>query len=323
MKREQHITLFGSVLWQWFLANGRHLPWRDLPDADPNVRAYKVLVSEVMLQQTQVSRCIPAFRNFLRQFPTLRDLAKATNREIILAWRGMGYNNRALRLRDCAKVIIDQHKGEFPQTHEELMALPGLGHYTAGAVRMFAWNLPTPCIDVNVRRVLHRCFFGWEGEQISKERDRQLLTRCGQLLQEWMQQGHQPKDFLAALMDYGSLVQKKKSPVWEECVLSKAGLMKASTRNQKSEDRNQKSEDRKQEPGRFVGARYIPNRIFRGKVVEELRDAKNGRTLSELGKEICIDWSPAHHKEWLSGIIHALTRDGILAKKGTKFVLAE
>src|SRR3989338_5172841 len=103
MRRPEKIQIFVSEIWNWFARHKRVLPWRDLKIEDDTERAYQVLVSEIMLQQTQVSRVETAFPRFLRQFPILPDLARASNRDIIIAWQGMGYNSRALRLRDAAK----------------------------------------------------------------------------------------------------------------------------------------------------------------------------------------------------------------------------
>ena len=106
MNRKDRISAFVETVWDWYGRHKRDLPWRDLRDADPAERGYKILVSEVMLQQTQVSRVEIMFRSFLERFPKIQDLASASNRDVILAWRGMGYNSRALRLRDAAKLSL-------------------------------------------------------------------------------------------------------------------------------------------------------------------------------------------------------------------------
>jgi len=162
MTRAERIEGFVSEIWEWYARHKRDLPWRDLKEKDETQRAYKILVSEVMLQQTQVPRVIVIYKRFLREFPTLRHLANASNREVILAWRGMGYNSRALRLRDAAITILEEFDGEFPKKMEELQSIKGIGHYTAAAIRNFAFNLPTPCLDTNIRRVLHYQFVGKE-----------------------------------------------------------------------------------------------------------------------------------------------------------------
>ena len=160
MKKQEHMQAFVEQIWKWYAVHKRELPWRDLKITDDTERAYQILVSEIMLQQTQVSRVKIVFKNFLERFPTLKDLANASNKDVILAWRGMGYNSRALRLRDAAKVICSQYSGVFPKEYDQLIQIKGIGAYTAGAIRNFAFNLPTPCIDTNIRRILHRAFVG-------------------------------------------------------------------------------------------------------------------------------------------------------------------
>src|SRR3989338_7349633 len=110
MQQNERIQAFVTIIWKWYSIHKRSLPWRDLPDTDPTERAYKVLVSEIMLQQTQVPRGMIIYRRFLESFPTLRDLASASNRDVLLSWRGMGYNSRALRLRDAAREIVKNEK---------------------------------------------------------------------------------------------------------------------------------------------------------------------------------------------------------------------
>jgi A/G-specific adenine glycosylase len=106
MHHAEHIDAFVREIWKWYSANKRALPWRDLAISDESERAYRILVSEVMLQQTQVERVKIVFKEFLERFPRMQDLAAASNRDVLIAWRGMGYNSRALRLRDAAKIII-------------------------------------------------------------------------------------------------------------------------------------------------------------------------------------------------------------------------
>lgn len=301
----------------------RDLPWRDLWDLSENDRAYRVWISEVMLQQTQVSRVIGSYKKFIQEFPHLIDLANATNREILLAWRGMGYNSRALRLRDGAKEIIEEHGGRFPHEFDDLISINGIGAYTAGAIRTFAFDLPTPCIDTNIRRILHRTFVGPENvDGTWKTDDAKLSKIMEDVLSRWIHDGHCGSDLLSALMDYGSLVQTKTNPKWEACVLTEAGIMKVTPKNWKAPIRGAAKEKLKMEPGRYVGSTYIPNRIFRGRVVEALRDHPHGLKLEEVGKWI----SPDHKQElrtWLQDLIKKLVQEKMIMKKGAKYVLAE
>ncbi len=287
------------MIWQWYATHKRTLPWRDLTIKNPDERAYRILVSEVMLQQTQVSRVIVIYKRFLREFPKMKDLARATDGQIILAWRGLGYNSRALRLRDASRKIHQSNNASmhqlFPRDMEELMALPGVGHYTAAAVRNFAFNIPTPCLDTNIRQVLQREF-----RSARRKSDVYLLRLAGEILKVALLTAHSSQlpacrtaaEWHAALMDYGT-----------------------ATRNQK----NQKNQ--RKEPGRLVGSQYVPNRIFRGKIVEELRDASGGLSLAQIGRNVCIDWEKSKHEEWLQGLLAGLERDRLVARKRGKYLL--
>ncbi len=351
MKRNERIHLFVDEIWAWYAVHKRILPWRDLTDTDPTQRAYKVLVSEIMLQQTQVPRVILTYKEFLRRFPTIHHLAEASTKEVLIAWRGMGYNSRALRLRDVAREIVKSEKWKvksdrkFPTSMEDLTALPGIGHYTAAAIRNFAFNVPTPCIDTNIRRILHRTFVGPEHPDGSWEKDDEyLLGIAAEVLEEAISNKGNKRnrgnkgssissfssissaEWHAALMDYGSLVQTKRSPKWDICPLTREGIMKATKMNYElrimNYGKNARTQSlKKREPGRTVGSVFIPNRIFRGRVIEALRDAPKGLTLHDIGAQIALDWDPEEHREWLSGILKQLIRETLLGKKKGNYVL--
>ncbi len=387
MQWKERTRAFVQTIWQWYSIHKRTLPWRDLSDTDPTERAYKVLVSEIMLQQTQVPRVIIIYRSFLERFPTLGDLAVASNKEVLMAWRGMGYNSRALRLRDAARIIVGDSNGSFtrglvhstrnkrvneltskrvvfPESMQELTSIPGIGEYTAAAIRNFAFGLPTPCIDTNIRRILHRTFVGPENEDGTwRKDDRYLLGVARAVLEEALLQkgaktldrecsggacsapttnaisvGAQQccapatADWHAALMDFGSLVQTKRNPRWEVCPLTQKGIMRTTKKNYESPLRlgsgqgimnhgKVSSSSKKIEPGRTVGSTFIPNRIFRGRVIEALRDAPRGLTLHDIGAQIALDWDPKEHHEWLQTILHQLTRETMLGVRRGKYVL--
>ncbi len=321
MKQNERILAFVEAIWQWYARHKRSLPWRDLAIDDDTERAYRILVSEVMLQQTQVERVVIIYKRFLKQFPRLHDLAAASNREVILAWRGMGYNNRALCLRDAARTIVEQHGSVFPLSMEELQNIKGLGHYTAAAIRNFAFNLPTPCIDTNIRRILHRTFVGPQRPDGTwKKRDKYLLKIAEEVLLVAVNsyKDHDARNWHAALMDFGSLVQTKRSPQWDTCPLSKKSLMKATPRNfPKTELRAPNAE-----PGRVIAGRFVANRITRGKIVDALREGTDGLFIEMIGATVCSDWSPAH-REWLSEILRQLEQEKLVARKGATYVLHE
>jgi A/G-specific adenine glycosylase len=141
---------FRSQLLAWYELHGRRLPWRELTDP------YPILVSELMLQQTQVVTVLGYYRRWLDRFPTIRDLADAEEPSVLHMWQGLGYYRRARNLHQCAKTIVAKFGGRFPSTVEELMKLPGIGKCTAGAIMSFAFDRPAPIVDANVARVLSR-----------------------------------------------------------------------------------------------------------------------------------------------------------------------
>ncbi len=146
------IPLFRRRLLRWFRREGRDLPWRRTRDP------YHVLVSEFMLQQTQVSRVTEYYPRFLARYPTVHALADAAPSQVKEMWQGLGYYRRAANLHRLAQLVVEEHDGEIPDDPEVLRGLPGVGRYTAGAVATFAFEQSTPAVDTNVSRVIRRAF---------------------------------------------------------------------------------------------------------------------------------------------------------------------
>lgn len=192
---------FVRRLLQWYAGNGRDLPWRRTRDP------YRILVSEIMLQQTQVSRVIPKYREWMRKYPSLRALAGAPVREVRESWYPLGYNIRPVRLREIARTVLIRYGGRLPETKDELLTLKGIGRYTAGAVLTFAHGKPEPILDTNVRRVLRRVFHGTRPVP-----DRDLWTLSAALLP-----AQQAYNFNQALMDFGATVCTARAPACPEC----------------------------------------------------------------------------------------------------------
>ena len=145
---DKRLSAMQKKILSWYHINKRDLPWRKT--ADP----YAILVSEVMLQQTQVDRVIPFFLKWMEHFPTLQSLAMAKKKTVLQYWSGLGYNSRALRLRELALILTSHFKAKIPQNEKELLTLPGIGPYTARAILSFAFNKEVPLIDTNIRRLL-------------------------------------------------------------------------------------------------------------------------------------------------------------------------
>ena len=187
-------SAFSGLLLAWYERNRRDLPWRQT--ADP----YAVWVSEMMLQQTQVATVIPYWERWMARFPTVRHLAEAPLDDVLREWQGLGYYARARNLHRAAQVIVEKHGGEFPRTFEEVLALPGIGRYTAGAVCSIALGLDTPIVDANVIRVLCRVF-GVHGDPKSPAVQRRLWA----LAEELIPTGR-ASDFNQGVMELGALV---------------------------------------------------------------------------------------------------------------------
>jgi A/G-specific adenine glycosylase len=210
--------------------------------------------------------------------------------------------------------------GKWKMEMDELMTIPGIGHYTAGAIRNFAFNLPTPCIDTNIRRILHRVFVGPENADGTWEKDDEfLLGIASEVLEEAIKTGT-TADWHAALMDFGSLVQTKRNPRWDICPLTRERIMKTTKKNFPVTLRRAQGDSQK-EPGRLVGSVFVPNRIFRGRIVEALRDAHRGLSTEEIGQRISVDWDATVHRAWLDAVMTKLLSDRMIREQRGKFVL--
>jgi len=199
----KQVAFFEQELLKWFRKNGRkQLPWRK-----KKTSAYEVWVSEIMLQQTQVSRVIDYYNRFLEKFPTVFDLARASWEEFYPYYAGLGYYNRGRNMLRCAQLVVEKYNGKFPQIREELVALPGIGQYTASAILSFGYNKNELAIDTNVKKVLGRFFAGGKNEAVDFE-----------VLQKQLQS---PKKTLnAAIMDFSNNICIK-VPRCGECPLQK------------------------------------------------------------------------------------------------------
>lgn len=185
----KQITEFRQLIFPYYHELSRNLPWRKTDDP------YAILVSEIMLQQTQVSRVIEKYKAWIRRFPTQFELAEADMATILPYWTGLGYNRRALFLKQCADEIVHQYHGIFPTAHEVLRKLPGIGDYTAKAVCVYAYNQPLVLIETNIRTIYIHHFFQ-DKEAIS---DSDILPLVEQTIDR-----DNPRAWFNALMDYGT-----------------------------------------------------------------------------------------------------------------------
>jgi len=186
-------TAFRKKVYAYYFAHGRHdLPWRQTRDP------YHILVSEIMLQQTQVERVLPKYQLFIKKYPSAKALAKAPLGAVLSLWVGLGYNRRAKFLHEAAKVVAANH-GQFPTTVNALCELPGVGPYTAGAVAAFAYNEPVTIIETNIRTVFTHHYFKDEREV----HDADILAKVAKTLDT-----KNPRQWYYALMDYGVYLKK-------------------------------------------------------------------------------------------------------------------
>lgn len=188
------ISKFKNIVWDYYKQNNRSMPWR----VDTNF--YYVMVSEIMLQQTQVSRVLQKFHSFIRRFPDIESLAKADLSDVLEEWMGLGYNRRAKFLKQAAQIIVERFNGIFPATLDQWMALPGFGRNTASAVLVYSRNIPLVFVETNIRTVFIHHFFA--GRELVSDKEIEIL------MNETLDMNN-PREWYWALMDYGTFLKKE------------------------------------------------------------------------------------------------------------------
>lgn len=204
-----NIQALRSALLTWYDAQARELPWRARPGSGRRTDPYRVWLSEVMLQQTTVPHATPYFLAFTARWPTVSDLAAAEEAEVMSAWAGLGYYARARNLLACARAVAGEHGGVFPDTEAGLLALPGVGAYTAAAVATIAFDWPANVVDGNVERVMARLFAVETPLPAAKPELKRLAA--GLVTAE------RPGDWAQALMDLGATICRPREPLCERC----------------------------------------------------------------------------------------------------------
>lgn len=190
----EDIRRFRSVIRAFFRENRRSMPWRDTRDP------FAIVVSEIMLQQTQVDRVYEKYTAFIARFPDFRSLAEAPLAEVLTLWQGLGYNRRAIALKGIAAIVSDDFGGRLPDSVETLMKLPGIGHATASSIAAFAFNMPTVFIETNIRRVFIHHFF----HDRTDVHDDEIMPLVEKTLDR-----KNPREWYFALMDYGTALKKE------------------------------------------------------------------------------------------------------------------
>ena len=272
----------------WARAQLRDLPWRETRDP------WAVLVAEVMLQQTQVSRVEPAWRRFLERFPTVTDAAASGRAELVTLWAGLGYNNRAVRLHQAARDVVDRFDGTFPRDLADLMSLPGIGPYTARAIRAFAFELPASVVDTNVIRVLSRV----AGRTLT-------ASEAQRTADEWAD-GADPWLWNQAMIDLGAVVCTPRDPACARCPLADG----CSWLGADGEDPGAIPPSRRQAP--FGGS----DRQARGRLLDACRSGPVAD--AEVGAAMGLE-----DTERVDRIVTAMVRDGLLHRTAGHLTLAD
>jgi A/G-specific adenine glycosylase len=287
----ERVRMIQDRLLAWFQSNARDLPWRRTRDP------YAILVSEVMLQQTQVDRVLPYYERFLRTFPDVESLASAATADVIRLWSGLGYNRRAVNLQRAARAVVELFGGQFPAEPARLRELPGVGAYTAGAIAAFSFERDVAFLDTNMRRVVSRLLFG--DRTVS---ERELASIAERLVPpgrswEWNQ----------ALIEFGALQCTARRPACVVCPLQDHCAAFPTMQSTLAAKRAR--------PDRGQVKRFeTTSRYFRGRIVETLRGLPAGENsgigLHELGAIVREGYS-ADDAPWLRNLIEGLQQDGL------------
>ncbi len=281
---------FNQIVKNYYRHHGRHdLPWRKTKDP------YRILVSEIMLQQTQVSRVIPFYENFIKQFPNFTKLAQAKTSDVLRTWQGLGYNRRAIALQKLSRIVLEKFNGTLPRTREELESLPGIGKGTSGSLMAFAFNQPEIFVETNIRRVFIHHFF--PAHSAPQKAHKKFVTdaeieRC---IKRTINKKN-PREWYWALMDYGS---------------SLASRSKVENPNRRSAHYARQS--------KFTGSdRELRGKILKLLLVEsfEKPTMKNAARIVIQPKDIAAEFTEplARVKKILKGLV----RDGFIQNIATK-----
>lgn len=297
-----------NLLLAWYAQSGReHLPWRQTRDP------YSVVVSEYMLQQTQVDRVLPKYRAFIERFPDVRALAQASIAEVVRLWKGLGYNSRAVRLKQMAEAVVERCGGTMPSGEEELRSLPGIGPYTVAAVRAFAFNLDDAAVDTNVRRVVHRVLHGVEHPPAVSLRE--LDAQAHELVPHG-----RAHDWNSAMMDLGATICTARAPKCLLCPLQSACA--AAPVDAAALERARTAHSPKRSPQERIPFEQT-TRYARGRIVDRLRELPPGKRISLLDLHRDVTSGIGRTSDELDSLVRDLMRDGLVELRGDRISLRE
>ena len=288
-------------LLNWYKKEGRELPWRETTDP------YFILVSEVMLQQTQVSHVLDFYERWLKEFPDWQTLAKASNADVVHAWAGLGYNRRALMLRDIAKAVVENG---VPGTEEEWRKLKGIGPYTAAALTVFSLRMKAMPIDTNIRRVIGRIFLRKHYPQLSDD------AEIGEVGERELMSVDGFHDVPQALFDLATM-HCTKVPNCAECPMQDVC---ASADDFLSGSVEVPKRMVKKARERIHRNKKYPDRIYRGRILKLVRE-QGEVDVDEIGVSIDNSFDAALDDEWVGDMISRLEKDGFVKNNSGLLVL--
>jgi len=300
MNQEQRKDYQHSIS-AWYKRMARDLPWRHTSDP------YRIAVSEVMSQQTQIDRVVVKYHEWLQVFPTIVELAKAEQGAVLRQWKGLGYNSRAIRLHQFAIAVVEQYDGVVPASFDELVALPGIGPYTAGAIMVFAFRVPMSFVDTNIKRIVHRVFVG---EEVTgwKKKEREMKELCREVYDD-----EDSYTYHQGLMDLGATICKASKPRCEECPVNH--VCTARTSLEKNEEIFKRRVPYTKSKQRFEDT----NRFIRGRIIDHLREYHQA-TEQEVLEKLRTLKKEAEEERWLQ-IIASLEKEGLIRREQGKLVL--
>lgn len=297
-----------SLLLGWYERHGRaHLPWRTTRDP------YRILVSEFMLQQTQVDRVLPKYEAFISRLPDFASLAAASTADVLRLWQGLGYNSRAVRLQQIAREVTQRFAGVMPSDEQTLRSLPGIGPYTVAAVRAFAFDEDDAALDTNVRRVTHRVLHGLEHPPIAAaaqlDEDARALVPRGR--------GH---DWNSAMMDLGATICTARAPKCLLCPLQT--VCAAAPVDAAALEAARTANARTRSPQEAIPFEHT-TRYARGRIIDRLRELPPGQRISLLDLHEQVTERIGRSQQDLDALLERLQRDGLIAVNGRQVSLQE
>jgi A/G-specific adenine glycosylase len=284
MAKTDGFVSFREALLEWHHEHPRPLPWKETDDP------YKIWLSEIILQQTQVVQGVPYYEHFVKKYPTVSDLASASEAEVLKDWQGLGYNSRARNLRKAAIMVCEDHSGYFPSTYDDIITLSGVGPYTAAAIASFAFGESVPVIDANVIRILCR-YLGIEEIPTS----RAVRTQMKLVLDEAMA-GEDPAVFNQAIMNFGGLQCVPKSPDCSVCPLNEC-CFAYQTGRVKEFPKSKKRKPRKERYFHYLVINSPKGVIIRKRKGKDIWEGMHDFPLREhksadiLGEEVLNGWA--------------------------------